>query len=176
MSEAVYNNIKRLLEENGITCEEIEHPPVKTTEDSYAFRKERGWVDGAGSKNILFHAKGRFYIAVTTADMVYKARIFKREFGTKDIRFAYDDELLRETGCESGALPPFGILNDNLPIYVASDILSLKYFMFNPGINTKSIRIKPDNLLNLYAKIPNIVKIFSIGDDSVEFQEVQNKF
>jgi len=107
--EKVYNNIIDLLNRLQISYEQIEHPAVSTTEDSKRFREEKGWTEGTGSKNILFHAKEKFYLVVTIAEKQIKARKFKKEFGTKNIRFADAGEVDRITNCEAGLSRRSGI-------------------------------------------------------------------
>ena len=170
--EEVYENIKNTLTANGIIIEEIQHKEVHTTDDSKKERAAQAWTDGIGSKNLVFHAKGKFYLVVTTAEKEIKARKFKKEFGTKDIRFAYQEELTEHTGCEIGSIPPFGYLNEELPILVDNEIFSYSYFMFNPAINTKSIRIKTEDLKKIYMTIKNPVKFFTITEDGIELEEL----
>jgi Ala-tRNA(Pro) deacylase len=170
--EQVYENIKNTLCANGIEIEEISHKEVHTTDDSKQERTAQGWTEGIGSKNLVFHAKGKFYLVVTTAEKEIKARKFKKEFGTKDIRFAYQEELSEHTGCEIGSIPPFGYLNEELPIFVDSQIFTYPYFMFNPAVNTKSIRIKTDDLKKIYQTIKNPVKLFTITEDGIELEEI----
>lgn len=170
--EEVYENIKNILTANGIAIEEIQHEEVRTTDDSKKERAAQGWTEGIGSKNLVFHAKGKFYLVVTTAEKEIKARKFKKEFGTKDIRFAYQEELDEHTGCEIGSIPPFGYLNEELPIFVDNEVFTYSYFMFNPAINTKSIRIKTEDLKKIYAAIKNPVKFFTITEDGIELEEL----
>lgn len=169
----VYENIIRILEKQAISYEEMEHPPVVTCKDSARYRAEHGW-NGLGSKNILFHAKGRFYLVVTTAEKEIKARKFKKEFGTKNIRFATSDEVKEITDCKIGALPPFGYLNRELPIYVDEEIFRNKYFMFNPAVHTKSIRIKTEDLRKIYTSIDQPVKFFTIQEGKIEFRDAKS--
>jgi len=131
--EKVYNNIIDLLNRLQISYEQIEHPAVSTTEDSKRFREEKGWTEGTGSKNILFHAKEKFYLVVTIAEKQIKARKFKKEFGTKNIRFADAGEVDRITNCEGGAIPPFGYLNEELPIFCDEEIFEHKILHVQPG-------------------------------------------
>ena len=169
ISMKVYENILRLLKEGGISYEEMEHPPVKTCEDSLKYRADYGW-NGKGSKNILLHAKGRFYLVVTIAEKEIKAKRFKKEFNTKNIRFASSEEVKKITECEVGALPPFGYLNKELPIYVDEEIFQHEYFMFNPALHTKSIRIKTDDLKKIYRLVDQPVKFFLVEGGKIEFR------
>jgi hypothetical protein len=113
---AVYQNVISILQKFHISYVEIEHPPVFTCVDSAIYRQQYGWT-GLGSKNILFHAKGHFYLVVTSADKEIKARMFKKEFGSKNTRFATIEEVMQVTGCAIGAMPSFGYMNTVLPIY-----------------------------------------------------------
>lgn len=169
----VYENIIKILNTLDIPFEQMEHPPVRTCEDSARYRDEHGWK-GVGSKNILFHAKGRFYLVVTKAEKEIKARRFKKEFGTKNIRFATPDEVKEITDCEIGALPPFGYLNKKLPIYVDEEIFQHDYFMFNPAIHTKSIRIRTEDLRRIYESIDQPVKFFIIKEGRAEFRDAKS--
>ena len=169
METAIYDTIIQLLADKKIPYEEIDHPAVATTDDSARFRGEAGWNEGVGSKNILFHAKGTFYLVVTTASAGIKARLFKKEFGTKDIRFATAEELAAQTGAVSGAVPPFGHLGSGIPTFVDKRIFDHPYFMFNPGVHTKSIRIRPSDLYTIYSSVPGEVRLFAPVEEGLTF-------
>jgi Ala-tRNA(Pro) deacylase len=171
MSQDVYQAIKDLLRRQGIPCDEIEHAPVGSCEESLVFRGQAGW-NGASSKCILLKAKGKYYLLVTTAEKEIKARLFKREFGTKDIRFASRDELMEVTGCDPGSVPPFGHRDPSLPFYADENILRSEHFMFNPAIPTKSFRIRTGDLLRIFASISNPVSTF--GEDENERFVIRN--
>jgi len=161
---SVYENIRRILERMDLPYEEIDHEAVSGCEDSQHFRRQAGW-SGASSKCILFHAKGHYYLVVTTAQKEIVARRFKREFGTKDIRFARLEELARWTGCEPGSVSPFGHSREDLPYYIDEDIFKEEYFMFNPAVPTRSMRIRTGDLRKVYAALSNPVRYFSEDEE-----------
>ncbi|MCX5833358.1 MAG: hypothetical protein NTV99_02370 [Deltaproteobacteria bacterium] len=161
---SVYENIRRMLQRLEIPFEEIDHLAVSGCEDSQHFRQQAGW-SGASSKCILFHAKGRYYLVVTMAEKEIVARLFKKEFGTKDIRFAKLEELTRWTGCEPGAVSPFGHIREELPYYIDEDIFKAEYFMFNPAVPTRSMRIRTGDLRKVYAALPNPVRYFTEDEE-----------
>ncbi|MFQ5508937.1 MAG: aminoacyl-tRNA deacylase [Leptospirillia bacterium] len=134
------------LEGLGIPFERLAHPAVTGCDDSLAHRTAAGWR-GASSKCILFHAKGNFYLVVTTADREIKARLFKKPFGTKNIRFSTPEEVMEKTGCTVGSMPPFGFENPAVPIFLDGRILSAGHFMFNPAEPTESLRITTRDLI-----------------------------
>ena len=165
MSQDTLQAIKDLLQRLGISYDEIEHAPVGSCEESLAFRGQAGW-SGASSKCILLKAKGKYYLLVTTAEKEIKARLFKKEFGTKDIRFANPEELMEVTGCDPGSVPPFGHRDPSLPVYLDENIFRAEYFMFNPAVAIKSFRVRTEDLRRIYTAIPNPVSTF--GEDEEE--------
>lgn len=88
----IYTGILAILEHTHIPFDEIKHEASVSCEHSRELREKAG-LTGAGSKNIVFHAKGNFYLVTTLGDKDIKARRFKKEFGTKDIRFASQEEI-----------------------------------------------------------------------------------
>jgi prolyl-tRNA editing enzyme YbaK/EbsC (Cys-tRNA(Pro) deacylase) len=161
---SVYDTIIDILETSGAQYERITHEAVTHCEDSLAHRTAAGW-SGASSKCILFHAKGVFHLVVTTAGEKINGRKFKRQFGTKNIRFASPEEVSGHTGCAIGSMPPLGITSPEVPIYVDARILDAEHFMFNPAVPTKSLRIQTADMPKLYAAVPNPVKWFRPGED-----------
>lgn len=164
-SQGIRARIVARLEALGVPYESLRHPPVTGCDDSVRYRREAGW-EGASSKCILFHAKGRFYLVVTTAEREIKARRFKREFGTKDIRFATPEEVREVTGCAVGSVPPFGHDGPPLPIYVDDRIFTASHFLFNPADPTESLRIPTDGLRAVYAAGPDPVTVFREEEDN----------
>jgi len=56
----------------------------------------------------------------------------------------------------------------NCPFFAMKRSLSIKYFMFNPALHTRSIRINPEDLKKVYRTINNEVKLFTILDQGIE--------
>jgi Ala-tRNA(Pro) deacylase len=142
------SRILALLEETGVEYESLDHPPVSSCDDSLARRQAAGWT-GASSKCILFHAKGVFHLVVTTADRAINARHFKKQFGTKNIRFAKPEEVLEHAGCAIGSLPPVLPGVPDVTSFVDRAILVQEHFMFNPADPERSLRILSRDLPRL---------------------------
>lgn len=160
----IYENIKQVLKDIWISYKEISHEVSTSCEHSQAMRWEQ-WLIWAWSKNIIFHAKGNFYLVTTLGDKDIKARNFKHEFGTKDIRFASQEEITWVSGATIGCIPPFGFENQSLPLYVDQEIFSHEFFCFNPGVPDRSIQIATVDLTKVYDRIGNTVKMFDFSDE-----------
>ena len=165
----IYKNIKEILKTLNIKFKEITHDESKSCDDSKKFRK-KAWLEWIWSKNILFSCKKKFYLVTTIWDKSIKAKKFKKEFGSKDIRFAYENELLQIIGINKWSIPPFGYEDNKLPLYVDKEILEYDYFIFNPGIPTKSIQISSLDLIKIYDFIWNKVKFFTHKNDLFEME------
>lgn len=165
-----YKNIIDTLERLGIGFQEIEHRESHSCDESKVLRAEAG-LDGIGSKNLVFHAKGNFYLVTTMGDTQIKARNFKHEFGSKDIRFASQEEITPLIEATIGSIPPFGFENTLLPIYVDAGIFEHTRFCFNPSDPTRSIQIYTEDLRKVYESLPNRVKYFRQSEEGFEIRE-----
>lgn len=167
----MYKNIIEKLKKLNIDFDELDHEESKSCDDSKSFRQQ-AWFDWIGSKNIVFHAKWKFYLVTTIWDKDLKARKFKKEFGTKDIRFASQEEITKEINWVIWSIPPFGFENTEIPIFVDKEIFEHEYFMFNPADATKTIRIKTSDLKIIYESLENQVKLFDFSGEEALFVEI----
>ena len=165
-----YEKIIQILKDLNISFNEISHEASTSCEHSAELRKNAG-LEWVWSKNIVFHAKWKFYLVTTLWTKDIKARKFKKEFGTKDIRFATQDEITSLWLWVIGSIAPFGFENVEVPVYVDSEIFEHDYFMFNPADPCKSVRVKTEDLKNIYSQMKNPVKFFTIGEEEVIFEK-----
>lgn len=170
----LYENIKNILKNLKINYQEITHQASKSCDHSKELRKEQ-WLEGIGSKNIIFHAKGKYYLVTTLGNKDIKARNFKRQFGTKDIRFASQEEITKEINGIIGCIPPFWFENKDIPLFVDTEIFDYEYFIFNPWDAEKSIQIKTSDLKKVYENLKNPVILFHFEWDEKNFEELKKE-
>lgn len=166
-----YEKIISILQTNNIKYDEISHWTSSSCEQSKQFRDEQ-WLIGLWSKNIIFHCKWNFYLVTTHGDKQIKARNFKKEFGSKDIRFASQDEISSLMDATIWSIPPFGFENKTLPIFVDLEIFENEYFIFNPSDPTKSIRVTTNDLQKIYKSLPNPIKGFTHTEELFEIKNI----
>jgi len=167
---SLYNAIIDLLGTLHISFEEITHEPTTSCQHSQQLREKAGWIT-AGSKNIVFHAKGKFYLVTTLWSKDIKARRFKKPFGTKDIRFATQEEISSIHMGTIGSIAPFGFTNTEIPLFVDSAIFDSEYFSFNPADPTKSIKIQTQDLKKIYQTLSNPIQFFRLDEEEILFDE-----
>jgi hypothetical protein len=165
----LYQNIINKLHSQKITFDELNHEDSKSCEDSKIFRQQ-AWLAGIWSKNIVFHAKWEFYLVTTIWDKEIKARKFKKEFGTKDIRFANQDEITAILWATIWSIPPFWFENETIKLFVDKEIFENEFFMFNPWVWTKTIRIKTSDLEKIYKTLKNEIKVFDFTWEESKFE------
>tara|TARA_Y100000310_G_C20605730_1_gene775373 strand:- start:698 stop:1162 length:465 start_codon:yes stop_codon:yes gene_type:complete len=134
----LFEEIKKLLNENSIEYVTYHHPPTLTSEESAKFR---GVPMKIGAKAILLKLKDEYAIAVMPADRRLDYKKIKAVLQSKKVRFASVEELKAVTGCDKGALPPFGHLF-SLTLIVDSRLFEEEYMAFNGGSLTDSIKMK----------------------------------
>ena len=146
------DRILQLFRENNVSYQLYEHPPVYTSEEA---AKVRGVELKTGCKSMVLKKKdGGFILVNVAADKKIDFKALESSLGTK-LSFASKEEVLKMTNCESGSVPPFGILF-GLPTFLDPSVLENEYVNFNIGLLTKSIRISKQDLLRLME--PTVLK------------------
>ncbi len=134
----LFEKIKELLEENSILYRTYNHPPTKTSEKAAEYRNVPLKI---GAKAILLKEKKGFVIVIIPADRKLDSKKLKKVLGSKKLRFATEEELKEITGCDKGALPPFGSFF-NLPLIVDKALFEEAEMAFNAGSLENSIKMK----------------------------------
>jgi nondiscriminating aspartyl-tRNA synthetase len=136
--EAVFGQIKLLLDKHKADYKTYEHEPVYTSEQA---AKARGTKLAQGAKALVMYADEKPIMAVLPADRNIDTEQFKIKFKFKRLRMATKVEVRQLTGIEVGAVPPFGNLF-GLPLYVDKALGDNQEIAFNAGLHTKSVKIK----------------------------------
>ena len=105
MSRNTLEQIRALLNSEGIDFREVKHAPTRTSEESAAARGESMSV---GAKALLLKTDDVFRLFVLPADRKLASRAIRHHLGVKRTRFATREELHKMTGLVPGSVPPFG--------------------------------------------------------------------
>ena len=116
-------SITALLEQRGIFFEIYDHQPITSVEES----KELGLPHkGAGTKNFFLRDKKKrnYFIITTKEDKPIDLKKVRELLGTSALSFASEEDLDRMLGVVTGAVGPFGVLNDEehrVKVYIDSE-------------------------------------------------------
>lgn len=135
--ESVYGRIVEDFRRANIAFEPYEHKPVFTSQDAARVRNT-GLSEGA--KALVLFADDKPVMVAVSADRKLDMKVFKKEYGIKNLRMATPAEVERVTSVPIGAVPPFGHIF-GIPLYMDDQIAKNTHVSFNAGLHTKSIRV-----------------------------------
>lgn len=163
--------ILQLLQEHQITFTSLQHEETRTSEES---ARVRGVDLSTGGKALLLKVRNgddssnvthAFGLFILSAASQLDTKTIKREFQTKNVRFATAVELAALTdGLVPGSVPPFGRPILDLDLYVDTSITKNQQIAFNCGSLTDSIIMSVGD----YLKIAAPTKIFLFSKQKYE--------
>jgi Ala-tRNA(Pro) deacylase len=141
----VTERLEQWLRDAGVAFEILEHAPVRTSEEA---ARARGTALEQGAKALVVRADDRFVHCVLSAHLKADNAALRALVGTRRLRFATREELLELTGCEPGAVPPFGNMF-GLPVLLDEALCENDRVAFNAGSNTVSITMSCADLVRI---------------------------
>lgn len=146
MAELQLQKIKELLGKNKIQYKLYEHEPVYTSEQA---AKVRGSKLQEGVKALVLKSdSGNFILALVAANRKVDLEKLAKAVNSKRLVLAKPDEVLEQTGCEIGSVPPFGNVL-GLQTYMDPSVAENEFVEFNAGLRTTSIRMKSKDLVSM---------------------------
>ena len=157
------DDLIRILNDHGFEYFVKEHEPLFTVEDSKALR---GQIDGAHSKNLfLKDAKSNFFLISIEESASIDLKKTMQQIQSKKLSFAKPEYLQDILGIEPGSVSPFALLNDTkkqVKFYLDRSFLDSETVNFHPLINTATVNISPQNLIELIEKYHNPVNYIDL--------------
>jgi Ala-tRNA(Pro) deacylase len=134
-----------------------------TVEDSKSLR---GQIEGAHSKNLfLKDAKANFFLISIEESASIDLKKTMQQIQSKKLSFAKPEYLQDILGIEPGSVSPFALLNDTkkqVRFYLDRSFLDSETVNFHPLINTATVNISPQNLIELIEKYHNPVNYIDL--------------
>ncbi|PAB57729.1 prolyl-tRNA synthetase associated domain-containing protein [Anaeromicrobium sediminis] len=156
--------VYEVLEGINVEYDVHEHPPVLTVDDALEYWKD---IEGVHCKNLFFrNQKGKMhYLVVMGHDKPLDISDLGKKTGAGKLSFASDKRLDKYLGLKTGAVSPFGIINDEnkeVRVYIDEDIMKGEKVNFHPNVNTATISISSDDFRKFLGQSGNQVKYISI--------------
>ena len=133
--------VYEVLESLEVSYVRHEHPPVFTVEEA-----EKHWKDitGAHCKNLFLRNKkgNRHYLVVLESTKRADLKSLEKQLGEDRLSFASPERLMRYLGLDTGAVSPFGLLNDSqkeVQVIIDQDLQEAETINFHPNVNTATI-------------------------------------
>ncbi len=138
-----------LLDSLGIDYIRIDHLPTATIESCLEVEK---LLETKICKNLFLTTanKSSFYLYFTEGDKKFRTAYVSKQAGCSRLSFASEDYLEEFLDLTPGSVTVLGLMNDRenrVRLLLDEDVLKLEYVGMHPCINTSSIRIKTEDLL-----------------------------
>jgi Ala-tRNA(Pro) deacylase len=131
----------------------VEHPPAFTVDQ---WQGLRGSIPGGHTKNLfLVDRKDRLFLVVAEENATIELRRLHTRIGASGrLSFGKPDVLRATLGVEPGSVTPFAAINETsrvVRIVLDSALTQYDELNFHPLVNTRTTRIKRDDLLRFLA-------------------------
>lgn len=135
------------LADAGVDYTTHEHPPLRTVEDSKAFRGE---MPGTHVKNLyLRDRKKRNFLVVSQEDRQIDLKTLQADIGADRLSFGSADRLFEFLGVRPGAVSPFTLINDTdhrVSLALDNGLMDAEMLYFHPLVNDLTLGVTPDGL------------------------------
>lgn len=139
-----------LLDSLQITYERVDHEALGTME---ACAKVDELFGCTVCKNLFLcnRQKTKFYLLLMPGDKPFRTRELSAQIGSARLSFAAPEDLERLLHLTPGSVTVMGLMYDkenSVQLLVDEDLLESAYFGCHPCINTSSIRMKTEDVIN----------------------------
>ena len=139
-----------LLDSLGIAYQRIDHEPAMTMEACAAIDEA---LNAVICKNLLLcnRQQTEFYLLMIPGSKHFKTTELSHQIGSSRLSFAAPEYMERFLDITPGSLSILGLMNDkenNVQLLIDEDVLKGEFVGMHPCINTSSLRLKTDDLVN----------------------------
>lgn len=137
----------------------LEHEAVTTSEDA---ARTRGFALKQGIKAIVLTNGNDWLVVDVPADKKVNMKAVAEQKGWSNgkTRMATAEEVMEKTGCEIGAVPPFGH-KENIPLFVDKGVFENIESTFNIGLRTQSVKLKTVDVKKVFDILMAVIGNFS---------------
>ena len=141
-----------LLDELEIEYCRIDHTPAGKMEACGEIDKKLGVII---CKNLFLcnRQKTRFYLLMMPADKPYRTRIFSKLAGSSRLSFGTPEDMERLLDLTPGSVSILGLMNDKdnkVRLVMDRAVVEEDTIGCHPCVSTSSLKIRTDDILNVY--------------------------
>ena len=140
-----------LLDSLGIEYYRVDHEEADTMEVCFEIDKV---LDALICKNLFLcnRTKTDFYLLMMPGDKVFKTKDITSQINCSRLSFASAEYMEKFLDIKPGAVSVLGLMNDkdkHVRLIIDRPVVENEYFGCHPCVNTSSLRLKVDDLLNI---------------------------
>lgn len=138
------------LESLNIAFDRVDHEPAMTMEICAEIDKVLG---ATICKNLFLCNRQQtdFYLLMMPDDKPFKTKNLSQQIGSSRLSFATAEHMQKYLDVTPGSVSVLGLIKDvenTVTLLIDKDILKAEFFGCHPLINTSSLKIKTDDLMN----------------------------
>lgn len=146
----VEKSVYDFLDSLSVEYQRLDHQPAFTMEICAEIDKSLGALI---CKNLFLtnRQKTDFYLLMMPADKVFKTKELSKALGVARLSFGEPYKMQELLGVTPGSASVMGLINDNeqkVRLVIDEDVLKNEFVGCHPCINTSSLRLKTDDLIN----------------------------
>ena len=138
-----------LLDRLGVAYQRIDHEAAMTME---ACAEIDAVLDATICKNLMLCNRQCtvFYLLMIPGHKVFKTSVLSKQIGSSRLSFADAEYMERFLDITPGSLSVLGLMNDKemqVQLLIDEDVLKGEYVGCHPCINTSSLRLRTEDLM-----------------------------
>lgn len=142
-----------VLDKLEIKYTRYEHEPVYTVEEAENLNID---IPGQHCKNLFLRNKkgDTHYLVIADSEKHIDIKSLSKQIGGGNLSFASDERLLKHLGLKTGAVSPFGLINNlekNVLVLIDRNLTDKSIVNFHPNVNTATIGVS-------YADLERFIK------------------
>ena len=150
------------LDSLNIEYERVDHSPAETMEQCEEIDKSLGTVM---CKNLFLCNRQHtaFYLLLMPGDKPFKTKELSSQINTARLSFAEAEYMVKYLDIYPGAVSVLGLMNDkenDVQLLIDRDVVKPDHIGCHPCVNTSSLKIRTDDILNVYLPATNHKPIF----------------
>jgi len=139
-----------LLDKLEVSYQRIDHEAAMTMEACAEIDRV---LDATICKNLLLCNRQctLFYLLMMPGEKSFKTSAFSKQIGSSRLSFADPKYIVENLDITPGSVSVMGLMNDHdhhVQLLIDEDVLKGEYIGFHPCINTSSLRLKTEDLVN----------------------------
>ena len=141
-----------LLDRLGIPYQRIDHEPAANMEICDEIDKT---LQATICKNLFLcnRQKTAFYLLLIPSHKVFHTKDLSKQVNSSRLSFADGEDIIRYLDIEPGSVSIMGLMNDpenKVRLLVDREVREGVYFGCHPCVNTSSLKIRTDDIFNLF--------------------------
>jgi len=155
-SSVLEENVYTKLNELNIQFDRVDNDTVEAMEECVEISNKLG-AEIRKTIIVCNEKKTQFYLVVLPAEKRFDSKLFRDKMGCSRVSFAKAEDMQEILGVVPGSATIMSVINDKdniVKVAIDKEVADSEFFACNTGENTRHIKIKTSDLLNVF--LPNV--------------------